>query len=104
MLATNFFYKTHVIIPSFQGRPFCMDVKLDGERMLCHREGSKVRLALRLFFLCVFFFFFFCVCVCVCFLSLFFWHHHAEKTSFGCRVISHRLNKRVSHIAVGVCL
>lgn len=42
MLATNFFYKTEKIVPSFEGRPFCMDIKLDGERMLCHREGSKV--------------------------------------------------------------
>ena len=44
MLATNFFYKTEKVLPSLEGRPFCMDIKLDGERMLCHREGTKVRL------------------------------------------------------------
>ncbi|CAM9475934.1 unnamed protein product [Pylaiella littoralis] len=43
MLATNFFYKTNKIVPSFEGKAFCMDVKLDGERMLCHREGNKVK-------------------------------------------------------------
>lgn len=42
MLAKNFHYNTAKIVPSFQGRPFCMDVKLDGERMLCHKEGDKV--------------------------------------------------------------
>lgn len=42
MLATNYFYNTNKIVPGFQGRPFCMDVKLDGERMLCHRDGNKV--------------------------------------------------------------
>ncbi|CAM9320873.1 unnamed protein product [Ectocarpus sp. 12 AP-2014] len=43
MLAMNFFYGLGKIVPSLQGRPFCMDVKLDGERMLCHREGNKVK-------------------------------------------------------------
>ncbi|CAM9127479.1 unnamed protein product [Scytosiphon promiscuus] len=43
MLATNYFYKTEKIIPGLQGHPFCMDVKLDGERMLCHRDGDKVK-------------------------------------------------------------
>lgn len=43
MLATNFFYDPKKIVPSFEGKPFCMDVKLDGERMLCHREGNKVQ-------------------------------------------------------------
>lgn len=42
MLAKNFYYNTDKIVPSFRDRPFCMDVKLDGERMLCHREGTKV--------------------------------------------------------------
>lgn len=42
MLATNFFYKIDRIVPSFQGRPLCMDVKLDGERMLCHKDGDEV--------------------------------------------------------------
>eukprot|EP00752_Nemacystus_decipiens_P016381 g14643.t1 len=42
MLATNFFYKTDKVLPSMHQRPFCMDIKLDGERMLCHREGTKV--------------------------------------------------------------
>ncbi|CAN0326465.1 unnamed protein product, partial [Hapterophycus canaliculatus] len=43
MLATNYFYNIDKIVPGFQGRPFCMDVKLDGERMLCHRDGNKVK-------------------------------------------------------------
>eukprot|EP00903_Cladosiphon_okamuranus_P009258 g8834.t1 len=44
MLATNFSYETDKkIMPSLGRRPFCMDVKLDGERMLCHREGNKVK-------------------------------------------------------------
>lgn len=42
MLAKNYFYDVDRILPSFQGRPFCMDIKIDGERMLCHREGDKV--------------------------------------------------------------
>lgn len=42
MLAKNFHYSMEKIVPSFKGRPFCMDVKLDGERMLCHREGKQV--------------------------------------------------------------
>lgn len=42
MLAKNFMYDVDRILPSFQGRPFCMDIKIDGERMLCHREGDKV--------------------------------------------------------------
>lgn len=42
MLAKNFMYDVDRILPSFGGRPFCMDIKIDGERMLCHREGDKV--------------------------------------------------------------
>eukprot|EP00904_Undaria_pinnatifida_P001070 jgi/Undpi1/10964/HiC_scaffold_30.g13265.m1 len=42
MLAKNFMYDVDRIIPSMRGRPFCMDIKIDGERMLCHREGDKV--------------------------------------------------------------
>lgn len=42
MLAANLFYHMEKIVPRMMGRPFCMDVKLDGERMLCHREGTKV--------------------------------------------------------------
>lgn len=42
MLAANLFYNMEKIVPRMMGRPFCMDVKLDGERMLCHREGTKV--------------------------------------------------------------
>ncbi|KAG5190647.1 ATP dependent DNA ligase domain-containing protein [Tribonema minus] len=31
------------IVPSFKGAPFLMEVKLDGERMLAHKDGDAVR-------------------------------------------------------------
>ncbi|CAM9321759.1 unnamed protein product [Discosporangium mesarthrocarpum] len=42
MLAKNFHYAVEKIVPSFRGSPFCMDIKLDGERLLCHRDRNKV--------------------------------------------------------------
>lgn len=54
MLAKNFHYDMARIVPSFQGRAFCMDVKLDGERMMCHKEGDTVRCHFLFYFISTF--------------------------------------------------
>jgi DNA ligase 4 len=42
MLAASIHHQLHKVEPAMRGHPFAVEPKIDGERMLCHKEGDKV--------------------------------------------------------------
>jgi len=42
MLAAAIHHQLHKVEPAMRGHPFAVEAKIDGERMLCHKEGARV--------------------------------------------------------------
>lgn len=42
MLATMLHHQLYKVEPAMHGHPFAVEMKIDGERMLCHKDGGQV--------------------------------------------------------------
>lgn len=42
MLAAMIHHQLHKVEPAMRSHPFALEMKIDGERMLCHKDGGKV--------------------------------------------------------------
>lgn len=43
MLAAQLHHQLHKVEPAMRGHPFAVEMKIDGERMLCHKDGNQVQ-------------------------------------------------------------